>query len=86
LEPQKKTSTPTQTKPKTAGGERTGTIALDKSSNGKDLKIKDTSAVYPVSAVSTPKNNLLSKILKDKPFVKETLYSNKQKTKQDTQK
>ncbi len=33
--------------------------------------------VYSVSAISTPKNNILSKILKDKPLIKETLYANK---------
>lgn len=88
LEPQKKASTPTQTKPKTAptGESRNGTLALDKSTNGKDLKIKDSSGIYPVSAISTPKNNLLSKILKDKPFVKDSVYSNKHKVKQETAK
>jgi hypothetical protein len=68
---QSSTNTSTSSKPKTSQGER-------------GLKIQsEQKEIYSVSAISTPKNNILSKILKDKPLIKENLYSNKTSKKKE---
>lgn len=68
---QSSTNTSTSSKPKTSQGER-------------GLKINpEQKEIYSVSAISTPKNNILSKILKDKPLIKENLYNKATKTKKE---
>jgi len=54
--------------------------------NKKLTSISFRDANYSFSATTSPKHNLLSKILKDKPIVKETLYGQNNKIKQDQKK
>jgi len=59
---------------------RSKQLELDKKYISNTFRDKNN---HSFSATTTPKNSLLSKILKDKPIMKDSIYSNKQKAKQD---
>jgi len=59
---------------------RSKQLELDKKYMSNTFRDKNN---HSFSATTTPKSTLLSKILKDKPIIKDSVYTNKQKAKQD---